>query len=68
MSPFLVALIQDLVFFSIFIGIGAYLAKRRNRSAWWGLIGPTLIGFVVILLLPKKANSGLENTPAISAN
>lgn len=60
MSPTLVALLQDLTFITMFIGLGVYLAKRRNRSAFWGLIGPTLLGLVVILLLPKKAEADLE--------
>ena len=61
MSPFLSTLLEDLVFFSVFIGLGVYLAKKRNRSPWWGLIGPTLIGLVVILLLPVNVDSEPNN-------
>lgn len=67
MSPFLAALLQDVLFIAAFIGIGVYLAKKRNRSVYWGLIGPTLIGLIIILLLPKKADADSETTTATSA-
>jgi len=60
MSPFLTALLQDLTFFLVFVGLGVYLAKRRNRRAFWGLIGSTIIGLIVILLLPKKVEADAE--------
>lgn len=68
MSPFITALLQDLTFISVFIGLGVYIAKKRNRSVFWGLIGPTVIGLVVILLLPKNVEADVETMPSPDAS
>lgn len=64
MPAFANALIQDLIFFSIFIGLSSYLAKKRGRNIFlWGAAGVLIIPFIVLLFLPKKQAQRMQHTP-----
>ncbi len=55
MTAFTTALLQDIALFSILIGLGAFIAKKRGRNIIiWGIAGILIIPTIVLLFMPKK--------------
>ncbi len=55
MSSFQIALLQDVILISTFVGLAVFLAKKRNRNIYlWGLAGALIIPTLVLLFLPKN--------------
>lgn len=53
MSPFATALIQDLLFAAVLIGLAVFLAKKRGRSPYlWGIAGILIIPTIVLFFMP----------------
>ncbi len=58
MTPFVAALIQDVILFSFLIGLAVYLAKKRERNVYlWGIGGILIVPTIVLFFLPKKTEN-----------
>lgn len=50
-----IALLQDVILVSVFMGLADLLAKKRNRNIYlWGLAGALIIPAFILFFLPKN--------------